>query len=47
METPITEAIDPLNDEELEKAIADFLTEQKLMTEFLVWLEKWKSIHRV
>ncbi len=40
-------AIDDLPDEQLEQAILDFLTEQKLGGEFLVWLEKWKSLHKV
>lgn len=26
-------------------AVLDFLTEQKLEGEFLVWIEKWKSLH--
>lgn len=47
METVISEAIDPLDDEQFERAIADFLTEQGLVGEFLVWLEKWKETHRI
>ena len=40
-------AIDDLPHDLLERAIVDFLTEQKLGGEFLVWLEKWKTLHRV
>jgi len=47
METDISKAIDSLNDEQLEEAVVDFLTEQKLVGEFLVWVEKWKSTHRM
>ena len=36
---------DCLSNEQLEQAVIDFLTEQKLGGEFLVWLEKWKSLH--
>jgi len=47
METVISETIDSLNDEQLEEAVADFLAEQELVGEFLVWVEKWKSTHRM
>lgn len=46
MDTIISEAIDSLNEEQFEGAVADFLTEQKLIGEFLVWLEKWKQNHQ-
>ena len=41
----ISEAIDALDDENLEPAVVDFLIEQKLIGEFLVWIEKWKHNH--
>ncbi len=47
MDTVITAYIDELNDEQLEQAIVDFLVEQKLIGEFLVWIEKWKSNHKI
>ena len=43
----ITEAVDELDDQQLLDAFSDFLAEQKLIGEFLVWLEKWKAIHKV
>jgi len=42
-EEAIAEAIDNLDDYTLEKALRDFLVEQKLLGEFLVWIEKWKK----
>lgn len=39
-------ATDDLPDTQFEKAISDFLLEQKLLGEFLIWIEKWKSIHQ-
>ena len=39
-------SIDDLPDDKLEEAISDFLEELKLMGKFLVWLEKWKALHR-
>ncbi len=47
MDTIISAYIDELNEEQLEKAMADFLIEQKLIVEFLVWIEKWKSNHKI
>ena len=45
---PIFEsAIDDLNEELLKLAVSDFLTEQKLVGEFIVWLEKWKELRHV
>lgn len=41
----VMDAIDPLDDQHLEVVISDFLEERKLVGEFLVWLEKWKSNH--
>jgi len=43
----IGQAVDDLPDTLLIDAIADFLTEQNLVGEFLVWLEKWKELGRV
>lgn len=39
-------ATDDLPDDQLLKALHDFLTEHKLLGEFLVWIGKWKAIHR-
>lgn len=43
----IARATDDLDDTKLEEVLSDFLVEQKLVGEFLVWLEKWKSLHRI
>ena len=43
----IEQALDELDDAKLEEALSDFLVEQRLVGEFLAWLEKWKSLHRV
>lgn len=40
----IRQAVDDLPDTLLEDAIADFLREQNLTGQFLVWIEKWKSL---
>ena len=44
MESKIEQAIDDLSDKLLEQAFLDFLTEHKLLGEFLVWIEKWKYL---
>lgn len=38
-------AIDDLNENSFEEAIADFLAEQGKIEQFLVWLKKWKANH--
>ena len=43
----IIDAIDDLPDDLLEQAISDFLEEQKLIGEFIVWLEKWKAVRKI
>jgi hypothetical protein len=43
----ILETIDELPDDVLECALSDFLEEQKLVGEFLVWIEKWKAINGI
>ena len=44
MEDAFYSAIDDLDEQNLEKAVFDFLTERRLTAEFLIWLDKWKSI---
>lgn len=46
-DSAILKAIDELPDNALESALSDFLEEQKLVGEFLVWIEKWKSNHSI
>lgn len=45
--TAVKEAVDDLNEEQIEDMISDFLQEHNFTGEFLVWIEKWKSTHRV
>ena len=45
MEKKFYEAIDSLRDDELEEAFLTFLLEKEMLGEFLVWIEKWKSIY--
>lgn len=47
MEDKIREAIDDLNEQQLEQVLVGFLTENNLAGEFLVWVEKWKAIHSI
>ena len=44
-EEPLVRALMGLNRYHLEHAITDFLKEEKLVGEFLVWVEKWKILH--
>lgn len=43
----IVKSIDELDNNKLEEALSDFLVEQKLIGEFLVWIEKWKALHLI
>ncbi len=43
----IRQAVDDLNEEQIENMIHDFIHEHELVGEFLVWVEKWKSLHKV
>lgn len=45
--TVIKQAVDDLNEEQIEDMICDFLQEHNFSGEFLVWVEKWKSLHKV
>ena len=47
MEEAIRQSIDDLNEDLLEQALVAFLAENKLSGEWLVWIEKWKSLRRV
>jgi rubrerythrin len=47
MEESVEKAIDDLNDDQLEDALFTFIAEHQLTGEFLVWLKKWKAIHKI
>lgn len=47
MNEAFEQAIDDLDEDLLIKALSDFLEEQKLIGEFLMWLEKWKDLRRI
>ena len=42
MDTLILRAINTLSNARLKQAVVEFLAEQKLTGEFLVWIERWK-----
>ena len=41
----VTRSIDHLTEDDIELMLTDFLRENRLIGRFLVWIEKWKSIH--
>lgn len=46
MNTAVENFMKDMDTEHFIKAVSDFLTEQKLVGEFMVWAEKWKEMHR-
>ena len=43
----IMHSIDELLDNTWECALSDFLEEHKLVGEFIIWIEKWKELHKI
>lgn len=45
MEDSFRASIDELDEDTFEDAVIDFITENRLLGEWLVWIEKWKALH--